>query len=88
MRTVQLFVCLAVVAALGTSTYCDAATKSRPFVSTQQPVAVRTVTTIVYAESSGEAIAKAQRRYPGYTVIDIKRASPKGTSWIVRLRAT
>lgn len=88
MRMVRLFVCLAVLTALGTSTYCSAATRGTRVVSTLQSVAARTVTTVVYAESSGEAIAKAQRRYPGYTVIDVKRGSSKGTAWIVRLRKT
>jgi hypothetical protein len=50
-------------------------------------VAARTVTTVVQANSSGEAVVKAQNRYPKGKVTGVRKTGgAKSKSWIVTLR--
>lgn len=86
MRIVRLFLCLAAMSALGSAAPCNAVTPNPPSATGSVLAGATVVTTTVQAESSGEAIIKAQGRYSGYSVIDIKRASVNSRMWIVRLR--
>lgn len=69
--------------ALSNASYLNAS----PILSLQSALAARTVTTTVQANSSGEAVVKAQKSYPKGQVTGVRKTGGKDSkTWIVTLR--
>ena len=66
---------------------CVSVASSPSGVHAADAIAARTVTTVVQANSSGEAVVKAQNRYPKGKVTGVRKTGgAKSKSWIVTLR--